>query len=341
MPQPDLFQAVPIPLVHIRPDRIIAAANPPAEALFGTWLAGRHYATMLRKPPLVKKIEAVLAGGKAANARLALSHDGRERVFRVAVSPLDPGGGALISFEDVTLIRHAARTRSDFVANISHELRTPLTAITGFIETLRGPARDDAKARAQFLEMMTREAERMNRMIGDLLSLARVEDVERDRPTALIDLCQAIRDAVATIGVAAGEAGVGIEISGCDQAVRVPGDGDQLRQVFTNLVENAVKYGASGGRVRVTLTRQAHQPLLRGPCARIEVRDWGTGISERHIGRLTERFYRADKHRARGAGGTGLGLAIVKHILNRHAGRLRIESEEGQGSTFTVLLPLS
>ncbi len=334
----DLFEAIPIPILQIRADRIIAAANKPAAELFAIRLEGRHFATILRKPSVVEGVGAVLDGAGPRRVRLQLLKDGRNRLFEVTVSPAS-SAGAVLAFEDVTQARQSDQMRADFVANVSHELRTPLTAMTGLIETLRGPARDDAAARERFLEMMLREAGRMNRLVSDLLSLSRVEDTERELPTGEVDLCREIEAAVTSLNPNDDEGKVRLEIIGCDAPVLVPGDADQLRQVFNNLVENALKYGASGGRVQITLTREAHQPLLQGPGVRVDVRDWGEGISQRHIGRLTERFYRADDHRGRETGGTGLGLAIVKHILNRHRGRLRIESARGKGSCFSVFLP--
>lgn len=180
----------------------------------------------------------------------------------------------------------------------------------------------------------------MNRLVDDLLSLSRVEDVERMRPLDRVDLAGLLQGAATGLAPQAGLRGVTLEVTGCDGAQFAPGDGDQLSQVFTNLIENAIKYGREGGRVRVDLEPMTATPVLKGAGFRVSVRDEGEGIDPRHLGRLTERFYRVDSHRSRGMGGTGLGLAIVKHIVNRHRGRLRIESAPGKGSTFTVFLPL-
>ncbi|MDH3264904.1 MAG: ATP-binding protein, partial [Paracoccaceae bacterium] len=226
-------------------------------------------------------------------------------------------------------------------ANVSHELKTPLTALLGFIETLRGSAREDAAARERFLEIMAREAERMNRLVSDLLSLNRVESEERVRPTGRVEMGALLGSVRSALRPLARERGVEIEIAGEAGGIWVPGDGDQLTQVFTNLVENAVKYAASGKLVTLTVAREEREPALRGPAVRVAVIDRGEGFDPAHIPRLTERFYRIDSHRSREQGGTGLGLAIVKHIVNRHRGRLRIESAPGQGSRFTVTLPLA
>ena len=243
----------------------------------------------------------------------------------------------LACFDDITEREQAGQMRRDFVGNVSHELRTPLTALIGFIETLRGPARDDAAARDRFLGIMEGEASRMNRLVGDLLSLNRVESEERVRPKEQVDLTAHLSSTLKTLVPVAKARGVQMTLEAPENPVSVTGDPDQLQQVFTNLVENAVKYG--GDEVRVVLSFTGRDPAVRAPAARVQVIDNGPGIDPVHLPRLTERFYRADSHRSREMGGTGLGLAIVKHIINRHRGRLRVESDLGQGSVFTVILP--
>jgi two-component system phosphate regulon sensor histidine kinase PhoR len=336
--------AIPLPAVLVDRSERIQAANAEARALLGQGLAGRNYVTMLRAPVLLDAIDACLADTRPRTARY-LSNDGaQDTTFRVTCSYVpgaskDRPGAVLVCFEDTTHLEQAGQMRRDFVANVSHELRTPLTALMGFIETLRGPARDDAAARERFLGIMEREAQRMNRLVGDLLSLSRVEGEERVRPTEQVHLTELLTSTLNSLRPVADDAGVTLEPAYGDVPISMHADPDQLRQVFTNLVENAIKYGGAGGRVTVKLAYMAHDPSLRGPSARIEVIDYGPGIDEVHLPRLTERFYRADSHRSRELGGTGLGLAIVKHIINRHRGRLRVESELGQGSVFTVILP--
>jgi two-component system phosphate regulon sensor histidine kinase PhoR len=214
-----------------------------------------------------------------------------------------------------------------------------LTALLGFIETLRGAAKDDPAARDRFLGIMEREAGRMNRLVHDLLSLSRVEAEERMRPTDPVDLSAVLRSVVLSLRPLADEAEVTMSLSGTGAPLIVPGDADQLAQVFTNLVENAVKYSGRGRTVTVSLGERSQDPTIRGEAVPVVVADNGDGIPAVHIPRLTERFYRVDSHRSREKGGTGLGLAIVKHIVNRHRGRLRIESEVGTGSRFIVILP--
>jgi two-component system phosphate regulon sensor histidine kinase PhoR len=271
-----------------------------------------------------------------------LANDGaQDAIYEVSVRGIANSANTLVSFQDVTHMEQAGQMRRDFVANVSHELRTPLTALIGFIETLRGAASKDADARARFLEIMDAEAGRMNRLVGDLLSLSRVESQERVRPRERVNLSELLTSVLDPLKPLGEENEVAFSVDLPAEPVIVIGDSDQLRQVFTNLAENAIKYGGSGGVLRVVLSVSERDPALRLPGARVQVIDKGPGIDPLHLPRLTERFYRADSHRSRMLGGTGLGLAIVKHIVNRHRGRLRVESELGQGATFTVILPLT
>ena len=330
-----IVAAIPLPIIAIGPDERILAANSAAIALFGAGIEGRHHLLSLRQPALQSAIGAALTDGATGTARHTIPGPSQDVVFRVTVAPAG-AGFALLTFQDVTEAEQMGQMRRDFVANVSHELRTPLTALLGFIETLRGAARDDAAARDRFLAIMEREAGRMNRLIGDLLHLSRVEAEERVRPTARIDLATLVANAVSTLRPLAGDAGVEVEVTGLAAPLPLPGDADQITQVIVNLLENAIKYGGSGGRVTLHLTREA---LPNGPGLRLDVIDRGEGIDPLHIPRLTERFYRVDGHRSREKGGTGLGLAIVKHIVQRHRGRVRIDSEPGKGSVFSVILP--
>ncbi len=339
----ELIAAIPLPCVHITPQGRVSALNAGSTALFGSEIRGHHYITAFRQPALLDRIEDAITTGTVVTGRYVGRQAGRDTTYEVTMSPVQDAGrsaGFVMVFLDITHQEEADERRSELVANVSHELRTPLTAIAGFIETLRGPARDDAQARDQFLGIMEREARRMIRLVEDLLSLTRVEDLERVRPSAPVDVAALITGTVNGLQPQAEARGVTLSVLGCDSSQLAPGDPDQLAQVCTNLIENAIKYGRENGKVTVDLTRLDTAVLLQGPGLRISVSDDGEGIDERHLGRLTERFYRVDSHRSRGMGGTGLGLAIVKHIINRHRGRLRIESTPGKGSVFTVFLPL-
>ncbi|MFQ6548533.1 ATP-binding protein [Aestuariibius sp. 2305UL40-4] len=321
----------------------IVTLNGPARTLLGSAEIGRHYITALRQPGLLDAIEQSITTRSKRTARYLSSEAGRETTWSVAVAPVDLEEGTVtfLTFEDISAKEEAGQMRRDFVANVSHELRTPLTALLGFIETLAGAARNDPEAQARFLGIMRREAERMSRLVQDLLSLSRVEQDERVRPTERVDLRAIIEGSASALEPFSEEVGSTIDLQLPEDPVLLPGDADQLRQVFVNLIENGLKYGKDGGCVTVRLTTSDRDPSLRGPGARVDVIDDGEGIDHFHIARLTERFYRVDSHRSREMGGTGLGLAIVKHIVNRHRGRLRISSEKGEGSRFSVILPLT
>lgn len=352
-----MLQAVPMALLAVRADHRVIAANEAARAMLGRDLTDRPFVTVLRQPGVNAALDWVLdpdahpapapdpdlatppAGGHVLRATINAA--GRNILADITLTPLPAwaGEGALVALADNSAAEHASQMRRDFVANVSHELRTPLTALIGFIETLRGPAQNDAAARTRFLAIMETEAGRMNRLVGDLLSLSRVEAEERRRPSGRVELTGLLGSVIDTLSPGAGAAGVRIETDLPPRDVLVTGDPDQLVQLFQNLIENAVKYGGSGGWVGVSLTHVPHEPQLRGPGWSVTVADRGEGIESLHLPRLTERFYRVDTHRSRAQGGTGLGLAIVKHIVSRHRGRLRIDSAKGQGSRFTVILP--
>ncbi|NNF92442.1 MAG: PAS domain-containing protein [Boseongicola sp.] len=336
-----LLDALPRPALVIDPAGRIARANAAALGLLGDAIVGRHHITALRQPMLLDAIEKVVADDVPAKARYLATEAKKDITLLAHCAPIKPDGGILIFFEDLTALEDADQMRRDFVANVSHELKTPLTAMTGFIETLQGAAKDDPESRDRFLEIMQREAARMNRLVSDLLSLSRVESSERVRPTTEVDIATAALAVVGTLGPVARDAGVRIETDGLDAPCPIRADADQIAQVITNLMENAIKYSGQGTEVRLSLARDPDNRILRSAAAVMSVSDQGEGIDPMHIPRLTERFYRIDTHRSRELGGTGLGLAIVKHIVNRHRGRLRIESQPGRGSRFTVILPVS
>jgi two-component system phosphate regulon sensor histidine kinase PhoR len=328
-----LLAGLPLPALLVRRDDRILALNPAAEALFGEGLPGRHPAMAVRAPAVLAALTEIARVGGVREARMVLRREGQEVVFQATVS--SQADLVLAVFRDVTDEERAGEMRRDFVANVSHELRTPLTALMGFIETLKHAAKDDPKAREMFLGIMETEAGRMNRLVRDLLQLSRVEAEERVRPREPVDLRGLLEGVISSLRGVAEREGDAVTLTG--DPVTVPGDHDQLVQVFTNLVENALKYGKAGQVVRVSLTPEE---TVRGPAVRVEVADEGEGIDPVHLPRLTERFYRVDSHRSREMGGTGLGLAIVKHIVSRHRGWLRVESVVGEGSRFSVVLPL-
>jgi two-component system, OmpR family, phosphate regulon sensor histidine kinase PhoR len=297
----------------------------------------------LRSPEIIVALREAIATTEPRRATY-LDHAPVERWMELMITPVPVPtafGGVdkcmLMTFHDQTPLRRVEEMRADFVANASHELRTPLAALSGFIDTLQGPAKDDAKARERFLSIMHAQATRMARLIDDLLSLSRVELSAHVRPDTTVDIVPIIRQVADGLEPLARERQVDVEIALPETQVLIAGDREELLRLFENLIENALKYGASGGRVIVSLATAASAEGT--PEVRVTVRDFGPGIAPEHLPRLTERFYRVDVGDSRSQGGTGLGLSLVKHILNRHRGRLLIESVPRQGATFTACFP--
>jgi two-component system phosphate regulon sensor histidine kinase PhoR len=339
-----LLEAIPDPALVLDSGRVVLAANRPARELLGADATGRDLALSLRHPEALAAVAAVLqdAGDHLAEIVMPVPMERSFRIHAAAlVDDLVEGARALVVMREVTDLREAEKMRVDFVANVSHELRSPLSSLVGFIETLKGPARDDADARHRFLDIMDTEAQRMARLVDDLLSLSRVEVSEHVRPTEPVDLTHVLKEVIDSLSGVAAERRMAIELDCPPRLPAVAGDTDELVQVFQNLADNALKYGREGTPVAISVAPVTRIPDVGGTGLAVRVADRGEGISPGHLARLTERFYRVDKGRSRSLGGTGLGLAIVKHIINRHRGRLTIESEEGEGATFTVYLPLA
>ena len=298
--------------------------------------ASRPLIHFSRSPELMSAIDQALATREPQTCELSLIVP-MDQMHRVRVTPIAQSNQMgqpvlLVVLRDTTEELHLAQMRSDFVANASHELRTPLASLAGFVETLRGAAKDDPAARDKFLVIMHEQARRMSRLIEDLLSLSRVEMREHVAPSDRVELAAVVDEVARTLKPLAAQSGIEIAVDRGAGATQVVGDRDELAQVIQNLLQNAIKYGRSGGRVDVRLSTEGSRVLM-------QVIDNGIGIAPEHLPRLTERFYRVNAKDSRDRGGTGLGLAIVKHIVNRHRGSLRIESTKGVGSTFSVLLP--
>ena len=336
-----LAEALPDPCFVLDRQGVVIFANERALSAFPL-RPGDILTSRMRAPDLGTAFDRVARGGPAERVEF-VERVPTERWFGAWFAPLgtpDSGGhpsAIILILDDLSERRQTERVRVDFVANASHELRTPLASLTGFIETLQGPAKDDSAARERFLGIMREQATRMSRLVDDLLSLSRIELKAHVRPRDPVDLVAVLCHVIDAHSPLARESGVVIERELPNVPVIVQGDRDELIQVFDNLLDNACKYGGSGGRVRVTITA----PTEGEPGeTRVTVRDFGPGIPPEHVPRLTERFYRVDAARSRSLGGTGLGLAIVKHIVNRHRGALSIESTLGEGSVFTVHLPV-
>lgn len=345
MPQPKwpaedmlgpVIEALAEPVFVIDAETHALAFNAAARVLAPTLRIGEPLSRSLRSPDMLDAAMRVLAGGNAEKAswveRLPL-----ERWFEAHIAPIRFPGyatAAMISLRDLTEAHRVERMRVDFVANASHELRTPLASLLGFVETLQGPAKNDPAARDKFLSIMREQAQRMARLVDDLLSLSRIEQHMHVRPAEAVDFTMLVAHIVDTLTPMAEENNIPLALD-LEPNVIVPGDRDELARIAENLIENALKYGQSENGpkpVEIALAR-------KGVTAVFSVRDHGPGVAQEHIPRLTERFYRVDAGKSRAKGGTGLGLAIVKHIVLRHRGRLGIESALGEGSLFRVTLP--
>ena len=357
-------QSLPEPLFIIDDAGIVKIANPAAEEFLGTsGIEDRHFAAVLRAPPVFEAVESVRGAGRPQTVEFA-STGAVERSCLAFVAPLktesDAGGRTMIYIRDLTTERRLEQMRADFIASASHELRTPLASLIGFIETLRGPAKGDEAAQEKFLGIMQAQAERMQRLVADLMSLSRIELNEHVPPSKTVDVRDIARDVMDGLAPIVERTGAIVDFE-CDAAAgpfEIQGDRDEIFQALQNLIDNAIKYGGDPALVKIKLGRGAGPSLSAdGEIAHrvgdsaaqvaarrgagiddliyLQVRDFGPGVDRADLPRLTERFYRVNVERSRKTGGTGLGLAIVKHIVNRHKGGLQIESRLAGGTSFT------
>jgi two-component system phosphate regulon sensor histidine kinase PhoR len=352
-------QALPEPLLIIDAEGVIELANPAAEEFLGAvGIEGRHVAAALRAPSVFEAAETVARKGESQTVDFTTT-GGVERSCRAFVAPLDESGRTLIFIRDLTSERRLEQMRADFIASASHELRTPLASLIGFIDTLRGPAKGDEDARERFLSIMQGQAERMQRLVADLMSLSRIELNEHVPPSATLDLAETARDVIDSIGPLLSQSGAIVDFeSDGEGPFIILGDRDEMFQATQNLIDNAIKYGGEPALVKVRVGRGAAPSLAADgeishrtgdsaaqTAARrmieaddlvyLQVRDFGPGIERADLPRITERFYRVNVERSRKSGGTGLGLAIVKHIVNRHKGGLQVETRLAAGTAFT------
>jgi len=332
-----ILGALAEPILVLDHQRIVKYATQQAVDVFGRYLQQRHIVQCIRHPHVIEAIEDVFATQKVWTGEAQLLTP-VERHVTFHLAPVGEGEGIVVTVRDTTLMKRTEEMHTDFVANVSHELRSPLSAILGFIETLQGPAQDDKDARVRFLSIMIQEANRMARLIDDLLSLSRVQIQEHVAPEGTINVTRILQNVVDILSLEAENRGMSLKLD-LHRDVFVAGDEDQIMQVFQNLVGNAIKYGREKTDVEISYRLLERMPDRKVPAVAVDVRDQGEGIAEEHLSRLTERFYRVDKARSRTMGGTGLGLAIVKHILTRHRGRLMVDSKVGYGSVFTAILP--
>ncbi|MFI4935539.1 MAG: sensor histidine kinase [Caulobacterales bacterium] len=366
-----LFDALEDPILVVTGDepedlasRRMIYANQAARELFRIAREAAPLVTVVRDPKVLEAVDEALFGAIASET-VYEAGGVQDRVWRARARPLATPDGrrlALLTLRDETELRRSERTRADFLANASHELRTPLASLTGFIETLRGHAREDPAARDRFLAIMQDQAARMARLIEDLMSLSRIELNEHITPQGQVDLGLAVKDVLDALGPLAEEKNVRFEARLPDESTLLqPADRDQVVQVIQNLAENALKYAPAGSPVALEVTPDvtaeaamaarcpgaAHLSLLTPDHAAdqryvlLRISDAGPGMAREHLPRLTERFYRVAGQKGGERTGTGLGLAIVKHIINRHRGGLTVESALGEGATFTAYFPMA
>ncbi|MBC04832.1 ATP-binding protein [Thalassospira sp.] len=343
----EILDHLPNPVVMVNRQRVVTGFNRAAKGLFHNLETGRDLTRFIRDPILLDAFDDV------ANERETMKHaefvlaSDAHRHFDVLTARLPAATGDrnyVLTFSDLTELRKLEQMRADFATDAGHELRTPLSVLLGFIETLEGPAKDDPDALNQFLPVMRDQAQRMQHLIEDLLSLARIELNEHTPPSEDCDVGKIIGKVAQSLAMKAQDKGMNIRVTSTLDDTGMVGEEKELTQVFVNLVENAIKYGHANTDVEVSISLAKNPP---GALARfrhdrimaVAIRDHSDGIAREHLPRLTERFYRVDTARSRAVGGTGLGLAIVKHLVQRHRGTMQIESEQGVGSVFTVYLP--
>jgi two-component system phosphate regulon sensor histidine kinase PhoR len=325
-------------LVVVDKDLKITMANPAASNLLGITpdSRGRYLLESIRNYDLIQLFQRVLQEETTAQQEIQIFSP-QHYIFRAIVSPVRSQRtgkivGVVAILHDITEIKRLEKMRSDFVANVSHELRTPLTSIKGFVETLLDGALEDPESSRRFLTIVATETDRMVNLVQDLLELSRLEGTDRAWHLVPLDLGGLARETADSYREIAQEADLSLHVEIGDYLPPIQGDATLLRQVIANLLDNAIKYTEPGGHVWLTLSGSDE-------ALHLSVRDTGVGIPTKHLSRIFERFYRVDKGRCRKMGGTGLGLAIVKHIVEKHHGKIAVESEYGEGTCFTVTLP--
>lgn len=334
-----IVNAMPFPALLLDSNRMIVTANDPAVSLFESQLNKMYLVRVLRHPEVLAMVAQSIKDNEMNTRRVGLTFQ-TQRTFEVTVAPAGDRleGLYLMTLADMSAEIQAERSRSTFVANVSHELRSPLTSLIGMVETLRGPARNDQKAQDRFLALMDDETQRMSRIVMDLLSLSKFEAQEHIVPSDSVDIVEVIKRTTSALEASDPDYPGRIKIQMDDNIPAIRGDTDLLIEVFQNILENALRYSPPQSDIEVKISQRDPKRAGSQRGVKISVQDYGDGIEDAHIPRLTERFYRVDKGRSREMGGTGLGLAIVKHIINRHRGRMVIDSDVGKGTCVSVYL---
>ncbi|XEC97702.1 two-component system histidine kinase PnpS [Paenibacillus tarimensis] len=329
---------------------VIVLMNRRAEEVLGfsaRELVGRHYGEAKQQYELAQIIQEGLDEKEHIKEEITFYFP-EERLLELNLVPVyharEEFGGVLLVLQDVSAIRRLERMRSEFVANVSHELKTPIAAVKGFAETLLGGAVNDPETAKSFLQIIFDESERLNRLIGDILELSKVESRRVPLQFSPIEMSSFIAKTVEFIAAEASRKNIGLEME-AEEGIYVEADEDRLRQIIMNLLSNGINYTPEGGKVSIKVEPAARDK--RGRAAesdyeyiRITISDTGIGIPKKDLPRIFERFYRVDKARSRSSGGTGLGLSIVKHLVELHHGTIAVESTVGAGSTFIIELPV-
>ncbi len=332
-------ETVNTPILVIDDRSYVISSNKAAVDLLGNDFKDRHFYVAIRQPAIINLFENVSGSNEIQKENFYKTVSGVDRTYEVTAKYSKELKIVSLSFDDVTDAVQANQMRRDFVANVSHELKSPLTSILGFTETLSGVIESNPSKAKQFLSVMERESLRMSSLIDDLLGLSRVEAAEKQLPSKQVNLGDIMREVLEILTATAAKKNIGIKYVQDAADPLIIGDYSQVVQVFTNLLQNAIKYGGDGNKIKVIMSSIEYHKSLLTTGYKVSVEDTGIGIEEHHLARLTERFYRVDDHRSRNEGGTGLGLSIVKHIMARHNGRLLVESEPGNGSVFSVIFP--
>ena len=348
-------------IIVLDSDQKIVFQNSHSIDLFENNYTGQNITNLIRSPIILETLENVYKNKKTKiieyNSEYGQNLSPRSTNFyNVEISYeqnhlqlTNSKDNYVILMKNITPLKNIEKVRSSFIANVSHELKTPLATVMGFLETIRGPAKDDKKSMSKFLGIMDKETIRMKRLIDDLLVVSKIESDEHIHPTKKVNLIKTLNNVIESLKEYALKKNIQIRTDyQLNENLSVLGNEDELVQVFTNIIDNSIKYGKINSsidikaeEVKEQVDQSEDKKLFPQLILKISVKDESDGIHAKHLSRLTERFYRVDAARSKEIGGTGLGLTIVKHILNKHRGHLDIKSEINQGSTFTVELPIA
>ncbi len=337
-----MINGLPVPAMFIAPDMRCVKANVMAKEMFPYWRKGRPFSTVIDEPDILDTVQMAIDDGGVHDCEFVTT--GRhQRIFQVRINGKvrrNKKHRILIVFYEVTEQRELEQMRAAFVANVSHELRSPLTTLLGAIEAVDGMKDRNSDTATRFLDILQGEADRMRLIVNDLLILSSTEAKANVIPDESVNILPLISEMINGIGIQAEKQDIKLVVEAPSELPTVQADAKEIAQVLHNLADNAIKYSKQGAEILIKAEQV--ESCEDWPFGAISVmcKNWGEPIPEDKIPRLTERFFRLDSSRSRDMGGTGLGLAIVKHIMNRHRGKLQIESSAAEGTRFTIFLPI-